>query len=558
MRRARRVRTVLALAAATLGTALGVAPICGGAASAAAGRVASPAPSRAAPATAPAPKTVVTFAWGGGNASQMPGLALFRRYGMHATYYVPSGLVCFPAKTRNCAHSQYLTLGDLHTIAADGDEIGGLSVNHIQLGQLPAAEAAREICDDRVNLTGWGFTVTDFAYPFAVEHSRSEGLVRRCGYNSGLGAGQVTGAGICERCGLYAETIPPRDPMLIRAPVEVNASPVHWTPQTFESIVQKAQEHGGGWIVFLIHDICPGYCKYGITRPQLQQVLAWMSRHRQTGPGLRVETVRQVIGGTDKPAVKGPVPPKIGGAGVLNARLADVSGGQPVCFQPADYGSNSARFSYHPGAGPGGAGAETVSMTSAASGDAKLLEQTDLGECAPPIAANSTYVVGASYTSSSPTQFDLYYRNRIGVWAYWTSSPSFGATAGWKHVSWTTPAAPADATAISFGLAIGERGQVTTTGYSLAAAPADLAMPLTLAVAGLLIVAPLIGWRIWRLRLARAGHTTARRPGSPGHVTGQPGADGLATGVAAGGKWMAGPPVHQVVIDPARDDPPSE
>jgi len=557
MRRVGRIRAILALAAAALGVALA----CCGAAGAAVARAASPTPSQAAPATAPAPKTVVTFAWGGGNASQMPGLSLFRRYGMHATYYVPSGLVCFPGKTTNCAHSQYLTLADMHKIAADGNEIGGLSVNHTQLDQLPTAEAKREICDDRVNLTGWGFTVTDFAYPFAVEHSSAEALVKQCGYNSGLGAGQVTGAGICERCGLYAETIPPRDPMLIRAPVEVNASPVHWTPETFESIVQKAQEHGGGWIVFLIHDICPGYCKYGITQPQLQQVLAWMSRHRHTGPGLRVETVRQVIGGRDKPAAEGPVPPKIGGAGVLNADLANVAGGQPVCFQPADYGSNSVRFSYQPGAGPGGGGAETVSMTSATSGDAKLVEQTDLGECSPPVAANHKYVVGAWYKSSSATQFDLYYRNRIGAWAYWTSGPRFGATADWKHVSWITPAAPADATAISFGLAIGERGQVTTTGYSLAAAPPDLAMLLTLIVVGLLVVVPLAGWKIWRLRLDRARRTAARRPGTSGEAgetTGWPGRDELTTGVAAGRKWMAGPPVHQVVIDPAQDDPPSE
>jgi hypothetical protein len=117
-----------------------------------------------------------------------------------------------------------------------------------------------------------GFPVTDFAYPSAVEDSRAKSLVAQCGYNSGLGAGEVAGARICTRCGLYAETVPPSDPMLIRAPVEVNASSVHWTPATFESIVTTAQQHGG-WVVFLIHDICPAYCKYGITEPQLQQDL---------------------------------------------------------------------------------------------------------------------------------------------------------------------------------------------------------------------------------------------------------------------------------------------
>jgi peptidoglycan/xylan/chitin deacetylase (PgdA/CDA1 family) len=562
MHRVGRIRAIFAVLAAS-----GVVLICGGAA----GAVVARSPSTSAQAgsgvtadmsqssspeasadslTASTGRTIVTFAWGGGNASQMPGLPLFRQYGMHATYYVPSGLVCFPSKTTNCATSQYLTLSDLHKIAADGNEIGGLSVNHIELGNLPTAEAKREVCNDRVNLTGWGFTVTDFAYPFAVEHSRAEVLVKQCGYNSGLGAGQVAGAGICERCGLYAETVPPKDPMLIRAPVEVNASAVHWTPNTFESIVRTAQEHGGGWIVFLIHDICPGYCKYGITKPQLQQVLAWM--HGHSGPDLRVETVRQVIGGRAKRAVEGPAPPKIGGAGVINANLTNVSNGQPACFQPADYGSNSVRFSYQPGAGPGGAGAETVNMTSARSGDAKLLEDTDLGECSPSIAAGRKYVIGVWYKSSSPTQFDLYYRNRIGVWAYWTSSARWGTAATWKHVSWTTPAAPADATAVSFGLAVGQPGQVTTTGYSVAAAPADLGPMLTFIAIGLLIAAPLVGWKVWRPRLAGTGRSGA--PGSGG-TSAPPGAGELTVSLVAGSKWMAEPPAHQMVIRPLPDDP---
>ena len=581
MQRVGQIRITLALIVA----ALSAAWMCGGAAGAVVARAASPIPSPAATATtqptsSPSPavqaepgvtgpasqlysleasagsqstsavRTVVTFAWGGGSASQMPGLPLFRQYGMHATYYVPSGLVCFPSKTTNCATSQYLTLNDLHKIAANGNEIGGLTVNHPQLDVLPTAEAKRQICNDRVNLTGWGFTVTDFAFPFAVGNSSAEALVKQCGYNSGLGAGQVAGAGICEECGLYAETVPPRDPMLIRAPVEVNASGVHWTPDTFESIVRTAQEHGGGWIVFLIHDICPGYCQYGITKPQLQQVLAWM--HSHSGPDLRVDTVRQVIGGPVKPAVEGPVPPKIGGAGVLNANLANAHDSQPACFQLSDYGTNSARFTYHPDAAPGGAGAETISMTSAQAGDAKLLEATDLGECSPPIAPGHKYVIAVRYKSSSPTQFDVYYRNQIGVWAYWTSSSRFGTAATWTHVSWTTPAAPADATAISFGLAIGQPGQVTTTGYSLAPAPANLGLIITLIVVGLLLAAPFAGRRAWRPRLGRSG-----RSGAPGYggTGAQPGAGELTPGMAMGSKWMAGPPAHQVVVGPQPDGP---
>ena len=206
--------------------------------------------------------------------------------------------------------------------------------------------------------------------------------------------------------------------------------------------------------------------------------------HSQSGSGLKVETVRQVIGGPVKAAVAGPAPARIGGTGVANADLTDAGGGYPACFQPADYGDNTVSFSYHPGGGPNGSGAETVSMTSARSGNAKLLQETDLGECAPSVTAGRRYAVGAWYRSSTPTQFDLYYRNQTGVWTYWSTGVRFPASAKWTHVSWTTPPAPAGATAVSFGLAVGSVGQVTTTGYSLTAAPPDRAKTLTFVIIG--------------------------------------------------------------------------
>ena len=126
-----------------------------------------------------------------------------------------------------------------------------------------------------------------------------------------------------------------------------------------------------------------------------------------------------------KAAVAGPVPARIGGAGVANADLTRTGNGYPTCFQPADYGTNTVSFSYHHGGGPGGSGAETVTMTNRSSGDAKLLLGTDLGECSPSVSPGHSYAAGAWYKSSSPTQFDLYYRNQTGVWAYWTTGVQF-------------------------------------------------------------------------------------------------------------------------------------
>ncbi len=298
------------------------------------------------PGAAGAAKTVVTFTWGGGFANQLSSLPVFRQYRMHATYYVPSGLVCVPEADPGCDRLPYLTLEQVRQIAADGDEIGGLTVQHVPITGIPAAEAQREICNDRVNLTRWGLHVTDFAYPFALVTRTLQVLTQRCGYNSGLGTGQLRGAGLCTNCP-FAETIPPANPFLLRTPIEVASVGTRWTPATFEKIVTDAQAHGGGWIIFTIHDVCARNCALGVTVPELRSVLGWLSG--QARNGVSVRTVHQVVGGPLRPPVMGPRPLPIPPPGVTNSRLTAVAAnGVPACFQASRYGTNHATFRFQP------------------------------------------------------------------------------------------------------------------------------------------------------------------------------------------------------------------
>ena len=409
-------------------------------------------------------KTVVTFTWGGGFANQMGALPAFRRYGMQATFYVPSGLVCQPSAGSSCTHLPYLSLSQVHQIAADGDEIGGLSVNHIPLNMLPPPEAKREICDDRVNLTRWGFRVTDFAYPFALKNPTLQRLTQQCGYNSGLGTGQLRGAGVCSTCP-FAETIPPANPYVLRTPIEVSSVGTSWTPATFENIVTAAQQNGGGWVIFTVHDVCPRTCSLGVTVPELDTVLKWL--HGRTSTGVSVRTIGQVIGGPVRPAVPGPPPPRIPPPGVMNPRLTEVSSGVPACFQAARYGTNHAAFSYSSSGGPGGAGAEMISLSQRKSGTAQLLPTLDLGECAPTASAGDAYTAGAWYKSSQPVVFNVYYRTQIGTWRFWLTSPPLAGERNWTRAQWTTPALPSGASALSFGLALRSDGTMATSRYSL-------------------------------------------------------------------------------------------
>lgn len=411
-------------------------------------------------------RTVVTFAWGGGSVTQMQALPVFRHYGMHATFFIPSGLICTQSPAECARTSPYLTRSDLGEIAADGNEIGGLTVLHQQLNTVPPAEARREVCDDRSNLMRWGFQPTDFAYPFAVDNPATEQIARKCGYNAGLGAGDVRGAGLCLRC-VAAETIPPANPMAVRAPIEVNAVNTRWSLHTFQLMVGDAQAHGGGWLVILIHDVCPRTCALGITTSELGRVLGWLRSQR--GHGVSVATMRKVIGGPVHPAVAGPTPPKLPTAGVRNATLAaGAGGGYPACFQGARYGRNTASFRYQPSGGPHGMAAETLQVTNWSSGDVKLMQTMDLGRCAPSVAAGRTYQISAQYRATLPTQFDVYYRTAVGSWRYWTTSRGFPASPSWTQATWTTPTVPAGATAISFGLTAESDGTISTTGYRLA------------------------------------------------------------------------------------------
>jgi hypothetical protein len=106
-------------------------------------------------------------------------------------------------------------------------------------------------------------------------------------------------------------------------------------------------------------------------------------------------------------------------------------------------------------------------MTGYTSGDSKLLPSLDAGSCAPPATAGKTYSLRAWYTSTASTQFAVYYRNSAGTWVYWTSSPWLAPTTTYSQASFTTPALPAGATAISFGLNLFSNGTLVTDDYAM-------------------------------------------------------------------------------------------
>lgn len=396
-----------------------------------------------------AASTVVSLTFDDGNADQYSARSILSSHGMHGTFFVNSG--------RIDTTSGFLTRSQLRDLASDGNEIGGHTVQHADLTTLGADEAAREICNDRVNLFNWGFAPTDFAYPYGHYNTAIEQQVAGCGYNSARQVGDIRSDvdGGCSGCP-FAETIPPADPDATKAPDSVDNN---WTLLDLERIVTDAEQSGGGWVQLTFHHLCDGCASaYATTPANFSDFLDWLQA--RTGNGTAVETVQQVIGGSVQAPTAGPVAPV--GQGLQNASLeADANGdGLPDCWSTGTFGTNTAAWTRTSDAHSGSA-AERVDLTSYTSGDRKLVTTQDLGACAPSVTAGHRQLLRGWYKASSPTQIVAYYRDQIGKWFYWTSSPAFAATTNWTQAAWTTPAVPSGATGVSFGLNLAATGSLT-------------------------------------------------------------------------------------------------
>lgn len=410
--------------------------------------------------------TVVTLSFDNEWASQMTAAADMQAAGMAGTFYVISGWI---------GQSGFMSMSNLSTLVAAGDEIGGKTVDNTDLPTVSNAEAEREICLGRNVLLNDGFHVTDFAYPFGDLNSGTETLVKTCGFNSGRGVGDINsvepGGCLYPDCP-YAESIPPADPYYIRTPDDAETGT---TLANEETDVTDAMKNGGGWLNFSFHQICDkstAGCDptYSWSPANFQAFVTWLKG--QEANGVQVKTVAQVIGGSQQAAVTAPTTPPapIGTNALVNPTLTtanSVTPTNPACWAPESYGSNSPSFSWSTTGGQGGGGQETITMSNLSSGDAKLVQKLDLGQCAPSVVVGDSEQLSAYYKSTVPVFFTVYQRNANGIWSYLTQSPTFGPASGWTQANWLTPQIPAGVTAISFGLTIPSNGTLLTSDYSM-------------------------------------------------------------------------------------------
>lgn len=469
------------------------------------GLVAMPLPTATAVA-APATRTVVSLTFDDGYATVQAARTALAEHNMDGTFYIPSGLVGQPGR---------LTWEDVRGLQAEGNEIGGHTVNHLHLDALDDAEQARQVCDDRAALINQGLRVTNFAYPYGASGPSTGAIVKNCGYNSARGDGGFSVG--CKNTCPSAEPMPPEDMYSIRT-----AAPVGTTTSLsmIKEQITEAETRGGGWVPLVFHDVCDHCSDMAISPASFAELLDWLQSRAATGT--TVATVAQVVGGDSKPTVAGPADSRPLGQ-LENPSLEMANTGNEAseaddttrCLQRAGYGINTANWS-RVRTGRFGSWAEQVTMTAYQSGDQKLMYQQDSGSCAPSIAPGQSYALSAWYNSSVPTRMVAYYRSTTGAWVFWAQSPEGPSSADWRQITWQTPVVPADATRISFGLQLASVGTLTADDYGMSVVNAPKAAePIpaspwqsTLLFGGLLalIALPALGLILAVAIWARAGN----------------------------------------------------
>lgn len=258
-------------------------------------------------------RTIVSLEFDHAFTDQLPAIEMANRHGMKVTLFAMSGRL---------GMTSYMTAAQLLGLQAQGNEIGGHTIDHPDLAELSSAAQRREICGDRTALEADGFDVTDFAYPYGYFNAQTPGIVRSCGYESARIAGGLGARGGCPNPCPPAETIPPRNPFQTRT---VNSVMKTTSLSTIESYVVAAERSGGGWVQIVFHYVCDGCDPYSVSAPTLDRFVAWLSIRARLGT--TVETVRQVI---NTPFIPAPVSVRVGTRRAIRLRAGEICPATPV------------------------------------------------------------------------------------------------------------------------------------------------------------------------------------------------------------------------------------
>lgn len=215
-------------------------------------------------------ETIVSLTFDDGDADNFNIEPLLKANGLHATFYVSSGLV---------GNKGYMTWDQLETLQRDGNEIGGHTLTHTKVEGLDSETLKRQICDDRQNLIARGFNPISFAYPYGNYDPQAQQMVRDCGYTSGR---TVKGPAL----------IPPPDPYALGATPYIVYDT---TLAKLKRYISETRKEGGGWQLLIFHHVCDGCDFFSVKPDVMDQFIPWLAEQQSKG-NLKVMTIGEVIG----------------------------------------------------------------------------------------------------------------------------------------------------------------------------------------------------------------------------------------------------------------------
>jgi peptidoglycan/xylan/chitin deacetylase (PgdA/CDA1 family) len=248
----------------------------------------------------------VSFGWDDGKYSlyNLAWQRALQPHNVRSTFYINSGDV--GTGESGPTTPGFMTWAQLSALYAAGNEIGGHTVNHINLATLPDdASRIHQACDDRTALLLHGLHPTSFAYPEGAVTPHIQDIIRSCGYSNARSGGGLTVNGPT-----YTETVPPADMFATRTWAVPGGREI--TLADLQQEVLAASSHGGGWLQLQGHMVCSqeffpsDYADciqyYGFMElTTLNAFLDWLQNAGLPGgapAGVTTQTVRQVIGPT--------------------------------------------------------------------------------------------------------------------------------------------------------------------------------------------------------------------------------------------------------------------
>ena len=414
-----------------------------------------------------APTVTVSFTFDDTYGEHVEAASILDAHGLRGTFYVNS-----PQLHRATANPDSIgpvSIAEALDMQARGHDIGGHTLGHLSLTDIPEAERIREIMGDRAQLVALGIEARSFAYPYGHVEADDPSLGRsvlELARGSGYTSGRDTNGFVLDDCSTGPESIPPADAFVVRSVRSVNEPEPgealripEDTADTLLDWLDRTARCGSGWLPLVFHrlgDDCStqSYC---FNFEELDRLAAALAEGVRCPGGdeescyrVQVATVSDVIGVTDlAPAPDVP--------GVRNASLERaLDSGVTECIRRTG-ASDTAVFTRSDVARSGVA-SERLEVTSSET-TAEIGVEQDYGECAIFASEGRTYDFSLHYRADPdgdvPTlRFATYRLSSDYEWQRWETGMAFTArTPGeWVRQSFRSVPVPQGTIAISFGL----------------------------------------------------------------------------------------------------------